>query len=317
MHMLPEPLINITIPVFNRLDETRRTLESVKKHTHMPHFLIVVDNGSEPHVNEYLREARAHGLIDHLFVLGNNYGISCAVNVGWRMAPASYYMKLDNDMEIIMPGWLDSIFARWRHCAQPSIIGPIWHDRIPWRAGERVITPDGELYTARKSLPGCAFIVPRQVVESLGYFNEDYGLYGAEDADYSVRVLVAGFGRYAFEADPLMAHLGISSEMYEEHGIDKNSIDKTFAGSEESLGLYSANEYMFKMGIRDLNVPSKYVISKVEDEKVVININRAYLPFRRKLMTCVRLIDMVYRDSGKMPLVNDNVVEKLKNIMSG
>ena len=50
-------------------------------------------------------------------------------------------------------------------------------------------TPHGELGLCVGNLPGQAVIVPQAVSEKLGFWNEEYGLYGGEDGDYGLRML--------------------------------------------------------------------------------------------------------------------------------
>ena len=312
---MPQPLVNITVPVFNRLPETVKTLTSVKKYTHSPHMVTVVDNASQEEVRVFLRQAKADGLIDNLHLLDNNYGISCAVNTGWRLNPADYYMKLDNDIEITADNWLYSILARWQHVEQPSLIGPLWKKNLPGRAAEAINTPDGVLWKAKRSLFGCALMIPQSILDTLGYLNEDYGLYGAEDADYCVRVLVAGYPAYAFAADGVLVHLGESIAVYQEHGINKMHLVRQYAGTEESVGLYSANEYMFRAGIRSLRTPLKFRVESVEGDQVKIALNREYLAFRTRLLACLRFIDHVRRHNGPEPLGQDAVVAKVRSLL--
>lgn len=312
---MPHPLVNITIPVFNRLQDTLKTLTALKKYTHSPHLVTVVDNGSEPAVHKALCEAKNNGLIDHLFVLDNNYGISCAVNTGWSLVPAACYMKLDNDIEALQDNWLLSLMQRWQHREPFSILGPFWKENMPGRAGARLDSPNGPLWEARKSLPGAALMVPAPVLEQIGFLNEDYGLYGAEDADYCERALAGGCALYAFEAEGLLLHLGVGSTVYQEHGINKMHLVKKYAGTAESMGLYKANAFLFATGLRSVKVPLKYRVETVEGKRVKVGINREYLSFRSRLLACMKFMDHIVREHGAEHMQHELVLHKLAELL--
>lgn len=94
---MPKNYINITIPTYNRGELILKVLPFLKKNTTIPHKIVVVDNGSNKTV-DMLKSFHTEGIIDNLYLLEKNYGISCAVNIGWKIIPASLYMKLDSDM---------------------------------------------------------------------------------------------------------------------------------------------------------------------------------------------------------------------------
>lgn len=49
-------ITSIVIPVLNQLKYTRLCLESIHRHTVVPHEIIVVDNGSVDGTREYLAD---------------------------------------------------------------------------------------------------------------------------------------------------------------------------------------------------------------------------------------------------------------------
>jgi GT2 family glycosyltransferase len=95
------PLTNVTDPVFNRYEETLETLDAIRTRTQSPFILTVVDNGSEEDLRRELLRLHEEKVIDRLFLLDGNYGVSCACNLGWRSADAPFFMKVDNDIKPI------------------------------------------------------------------------------------------------------------------------------------------------------------------------------------------------------------------------
>ena len=217
------PLLNITIPVFNRYHLTQKTLLALRKTAPgIPFVVTVVDNGSAPDLRERLVELHKGGLIDNLFLLPRNMGISCACNIGWRAVDAPYYMKLDNDMAATTPHWLEQIFKLWAHGKPVSIIGPIFEQEKLTRDPGTQHTPDGILGICQGNVPGGATIIPKGVSDVIGYWSEDYGLYGADDGDYGVRLDCASVTQYCYDVHTCFEHLGsFDNSEYEETELHK------------------------------------------------------------------------------------------------
>ena len=190
------PILNITIPVFNRYHLTQKTLLALRKTAPgIPFVVTVVDNGSAPDLRERLVNLRSDGLIDNLFLLPRNMGISCACNIGWRAVDAPYYMKLDNDMVATTPRWLDHVFRLWAHGEPLSIIGPIFEqEKLTGHPGT-LHTPEGILGICQGNVPGGATIIPKSVSDIIGYWSEDYGLYGADDGAHRACRLCPSVGQ--------------------------------------------------------------------------------------------------------------------------
>jgi GT2 family glycosyltransferase len=195
--MSQPPVVNITIPVFNRLHTTQKTILALRKCSReIPFAITVVDNGSEPELVERLVTFRKDGIIDNLFLIPRNMGISCAANVGWQMVDAPFYMKLDNDTVMKKRDWLPKLFRMWQHGLPLSTLGGAYDLPMLLKNPGIIETPDGPLGICDSNLPGQAVIIPKAVSDILGMWNEDYGLYGAEDGDYGMRMRCAGFPQY-------------------------------------------------------------------------------------------------------------------------
>lgn len=280
------PRINITIPTFNRLGFTRRCLASLKKHTTWPHVVTVVDNASEDGTREYLREAKRDGLVDNLFLLKRNMGVSCACNTGWSAEDAPLYMKLDNDMEVAGPGWLEAILEPLREVLDQSLIGP----RLPTcpHPFEEVALPSGRrVLAALTSVSGAATIVPRAVHERLGFWNEDYGLYGHEDADYSHRARLAGFRLLAYPTGGLFEYLGAVDDSAQDYVAFKS---RAREANLAKTRLFNINCYLYNVGLRDIHVRPKYILRREDDGLWSFDLDPADMALRKFLFECRRRI---------------------------
>lgn len=112
---LPEsrPLVSLIVPTRNGLDVLRTCIESIEQRTrYRPYELLVIDNQSDdPATLDYLaqlaREGRAR-------VLRHDapFNYSAINNRAAREARGSVIGLVNNDIEVISPGWLDEMVAQ-------------------------------------------------------------------------------------------------------------------------------------------------------------------------------------------------------------
>ena len=196
--------VNICMVTFNRLEFTKAALTALFQHTCFPHVITVVDNGSTDGTPEYLQVLLKQGFITNLILLPENVGIAKASNLAWSQEPdAEYYLKVDNDIVIQKPGWLSRMV---------EVI-----DRIPELGAiaysfEPVSYPVREMRGVRirpkaGNLNGACTLIPKRTHQTLGFWCEDYGLYGEEDADYGLRIQRQGWQNAYMEDEQVGLHL--------------------------------------------------------------------------------------------------------------
>ena len=314
---MTQPLLNITMPVFNRFHLTQKAILSLRKtRSAIPYALTVVDNGSAPELRRRLLEFLQDGIIDRLFLLPRNMGISCACNLGWQTLDAPFYMKLDNDMRVLTPHWLDRLFSLWSHGDPMSILGPSYSlDQLRAEPG-RLVTHDGELGICPINLAGQCILIPRTVSDVLGMWNEDYGLYGAEDGDYGLRMVCAGLRQYYYYAPPLVEHMGTDPRDYAHTGLDKRrEHSNLFHDAGGGVGLYKINYYLYNMCIRSWKVPLRYRLEDVNARhEATLAENPAYAPVGRALQRSKRLIDSRVARCGEAGLADERFILHLKRL---
>ena len=67
---MKKPLVNITIPVFNRLELTQLTIINLNKmNRDIPFCITVIDNGSELELPKALIKFKEENLIQNLYIL--------------------------------------------------------------------------------------------------------------------------------------------------------------------------------------------------------------------------------------------------------
>ena len=123
--------ISIIIPVFNKLDYTRKCLEVLYKNTDvtLKFEVIVVDNGSIDKTAVFFKTAKIKYL--NLVVITNkkNLGFARACNIGAKAAKGKYILFLNNDTEP-QSNWL------------PPLIEILEKDSTTAAVGCKLIYPD-------------------------------------------------------------------------------------------------------------------------------------------------------------------------------
>lgn len=288
---MTDPIINITIPTFNRLEYTKRTIHSLKKNTQTPHQLIVVDNGSTDGTREFLIGLHKGGLIDHLVLFDRNMGVSCAANVGFAtFGEMPLYMKLDNDMEITRRDWLRPILSIWHQNQEVSILGPKLPDsRHPF---ETVTLPNGSrLLRALSNLSGAALIISKDVFDKVGYFCEDYGLYGEEDADYSHRCKMAGYLLSAFEAEGTVTHLGEWKSGQKDYVTFKQFQRDKNTTSDKGMGFFQLHCYLYNHNLLPVHADRKFIPFRRDEYTWETRLDKQGIARSRFIYSCKKFID--------------------------
>lgn len=106
---------------YNRLELTKRAIESYLETVTLPFTLMAVDNRSTDNTIQYLNEM----LEDHRWVvLDDNYYPGYACNFGWQHAPldATHFHRADNDF-VFLPGWCDEVEHAFSHIKKLGQLG--------------------------------------------------------------------------------------------------------------------------------------------------------------------------------------------------
>jgi GT2 family glycosyltransferase len=221
--------IGIVILNFNGIYDTVECLESLSQVT-MPKDcvmkIVVIDNASKERVkhqissiSEKYKKMDVH-VVENVenkgFTGGNNDGMKFLLDEG-----ASYVVLLNNDT-IVSPSFLSNLIQSSEKNPH-AIVGPKiyfapgfeYHDRykkseqghVIWYAGG-IIDWDN-MYCSHRGVDevdlgqydkpgetpfvtGCCMLIPREVIEMVGYLNNNYFAY-LEDVEYCLRALKHGF----------------------------------------------------------------------------------------------------------------------------
>lgn len=222
--------VDIVVPIYNALEEVKRCLHSVIKWSDPYDFqLIIVNDGSTSEVTEWLNHFEADH--DRCRVIHNtvNLGYTKSVNIGFKAARADYVIALNSDT-VVTPKWIQSLLRCARARANIGIVGPL-SNAASWQNIPDLFNVDKQFavnevpagftipsfaeYVYENSLRkypevpfvnGFCFLVARDVIDAIGYFDEESFPTGyGEENDYCIRASKAGF-KLAIADDAYVYH---------------------------------------------------------------------------------------------------------------
>ncbi|GAB6113471.1 glycosyltransferase [Desulfomicrobium salsuginis] len=204
-HTPKNKYVNICMITHNRLDFTQQSIDSILKHTIFPYTLTVIDNNSNSDTKLYLNKLKQKGIIKNLILLDKNIGVAKASNLAWSLEPnADYYLKIDNDIVINKYEWLNNLVDIADNIAE---CGAVAYNFEPVSYPIHVINGRRIRIKIPGNLGGACILIPRRTHEILGFWCEDYGLYGEEDADYGARILLSKKLNIYMEDENIGIHL--------------------------------------------------------------------------------------------------------------
>jgi glycosyltransferase involved in cell wall biosynthesis len=96
---------------YNRLECTKQSLMSFLETVTVPHYLVIVDNGSTDGTVEWIEGQFSQWRIDGKVLLPENRYPGYATNRGWETGlddDATHLQRADNDWTFL-PGWCDQV----------------------------------------------------------------------------------------------------------------------------------------------------------------------------------------------------------------
>lgn len=221
--------VSILIIDYDGQVDTRECLQSLQHivHEDFTFSVIVVDNGSKEPFEALPKDQPPN---THILRSDANLGFTSGNNLGYEYAKEHYqpdYVLLLNNDTLVEPHFLERLlqcakqnekigiltpkiyFAAGREFHQKSYtkaeLGHVlWYagGSIDWRnldAFHRGVDEvDRGQYDSQKQsefATGCAVLIPKQVIEKIGFFEPAYFLY-LEDVDLSTRAQLAGYPIY-------------------------------------------------------------------------------------------------------------------------
>jgi len=177
--------------------------------------LIWVDDGSTDNVREVMKEFNP----DISILKSKNEGLIKSYNQGFRLARGGWIVRLGSDIE--MPeGWLLKIkeITEKIHTGVAGImireLESFVYNKPEYISEEKEI--DGIKVLETKKIMGI-YAFSREVLNKVGYLDEEFGYYGPVDREWAARVQKAGFKSYYIK-ELKCRHLGVGKWDQETRG---------------------------------------------------------------------------------------------------
>ena len=188
------PEFSVITLTWNRPETLRKSLPALVDRTPWDKGeLILIEQGSTDETWKYIR-SKIFG-VPQVKILRNreNVGIPRGWNLGLRIAEGSMLVCIGSDF-IVPEGWISELrqLLSFPKAGCVSIPSDELLERKDLCSDEVTVAENG--IRARMALgnTGVMMCFTRETHLRLGYFNEEYGFYGEEDADWGARVSLSG-----------------------------------------------------------------------------------------------------------------------------
>lgn len=197
-------ITSIILVTYNKLDATKKCVESIRRHTERGDYeLIVADNGSTDDTAEWAQSQ------SDILVINSGYDTSFPkiCNLGIAAASGELIMLLHNDT-IVTPGWLDGLKRCILSDSRIGAVEPVTNGSSYWTtipvayrtieemelfASAMNAAPDKTKWEERVKLLGHCLLMRREACEKAGQLDESAGMESFMDADYGLRLRLAGY----------------------------------------------------------------------------------------------------------------------------
>ncbi|MCF6147390.1 MAG: glycosyltransferase [Candidatus Kuenenia sp.] len=218
------PRVSIIIPVFNKIELTRKSIESIVKNTTKESYeIIIVDNASTDGTKEFLCSLNSNIKI---IVNEINLGFARACNKGSQKASTDYLLFLNNDTEP-KKGWLEpllevltrdnSVAAAGSKLLFPNetiqhagvviadnktVNDPLLATHI--YANETANLPEANQLRTYQALTAACLLIRKSAFNEVGGFDEDYWN-GYEDVDLCFKLQERGW-KLVYQPESVVIH---------------------------------------------------------------------------------------------------------------
>jgi len=240
--------VDIVIPTYNNLRCLKLCIESIRACTSIPYKTIVVNNGPDESVHQYLSEQA-----DINYIRTGRMTFAQAVNKGIQ-AGTSKYVCIQNDDTIVSKGWMNELIRPVQENSQVGAVGCLsncdknWLHSLNINIGGVDLLPGSNTfeqiepivqqihnykspYSDRPQRPWIAFyctLIPREVINKVGILDEKFENSG-EDVDMCNRIrkqgyrIVQNYKSFVYHFGAVGRHI-LEAEQYDEyHAADKRT----------------------------------------------------------------------------------------------
>jgi len=251
------PTMSVVLLTCNRLKVTRETLEYLLATTHVDFELVIVHNNNQTpeaqKVKEYFKNLKIKTDNQHLKEVvkvfnKTNRGVAGGRNDGIYHSSGKHKVVIDDD--ILVPDcWAETALKIIKRIPRIATVGvSVETNKFP------VKTENGVSFQLKDgNIGGALIVVPARTFKRVGYFCEDYGIYGMEDADYYMRI--KALGMYNAYIHPMKAR-HIDPENDKKYRAFKN---KVYQKGSVPMRMFKKNNQKYKSG-KGLFLPYRPII---------------------------------------------------------
>jgi GT2 family glycosyltransferase len=203
-----QPLVSIVIPTRDRLALLRRCIESIERRSIYPAYeIVIVDNDSvEPATLDYFATAR-HRVVK----VPGDFNFSRINNEGARAARGEFVVFLNNDTEVLAPGWIEEMLQQARRPGVGAVgakllfgngrvqhAGVVLHDGSAFHLAYEADAAGGaswpwiDLVRDTSAVTGACLMIHRQRFLDEGGFDETFPV-NYNDIELCVRLMKRGY----------------------------------------------------------------------------------------------------------------------------
>lgn len=246
---------SIIILTFNKLEFTKKCIESIRKYTkNQSYEIIVVDNNSTDGTVQYLKSQADLKVIDNK----QNVGFPKGCNLGIGISKKENDILLLNNDTIVTSNWLENLNKCLNSDKLIGAVGPITNSSPYYQEvnvkfensdqmqeiAKNINISNKELWEERQKLIGFCMLIKREALEKVGLLDEEFSPGNYEDDDYSIRLIKNGY-RLILAKDTFIYHYGGASFENNNKYIsilynnEKKFKEKWGFTSKESMNIYS------------------------------------------------------------------------------
>lgn len=176
----------ISILALNKLEATKRCVESVIAHSDDYH-LILTDNGSIDTTHFYFKRIQEKLAQGKVTVIRNdkNYGFQIPHRHALTLCKSPYFVLLNNDT-VVPPHWLGQLERPFKDDPKTALTGP-------WNSCSEITPEFHGKPGAFEYLEGSCLMCKTEIVKRLGLFSDYLEFAYGEDSDLSLRCKEKGY----------------------------------------------------------------------------------------------------------------------------
>lgn len=247
-----DKLTSIVILSYNTLEYLQFCIASIRRYTKAGSYeIIIIENASTDGSAEWLCEEQTGSTDLRVLYNHTNVGFPKGCNQGMEIARGDEILLLNSDT-IVTPRYLEQMLTALYadesngavSCAANNISNfqQIETDGYTDIAGlerfaEGYNHTDPSKWEQRTMLVGFCFLLRRSTYEELGGFDEAFSPGNFEDADYSMRLLQAGY-HLIYAGDTFIHHIGSAS-------FDRRNTERVAETNKKYRGILTRNRQRF------------------------------------------------------------------------